>query len=76
MASGLKADQITQVRGFADQDLRNKLNPRDPANRRISLLVKNLEESTKLKLDMKPGSISGAGHGASSPKVEYSKAVD
>ena len=76
MASGLKADQISQVRGFADQDLRNKLNPRDPANRRISLLVKNLDESAKLKLDTKPGAVSGAGHGVSPPRVAYSNAVD
>jgi hypothetical protein len=60
------------VRGFADQDLRNKLNPRDPANRRISLLVKNLDESAKLKLDTKPGAASGA----ASAKIAYSNAVD
>ena len=38
-ASGLKADQVTQVRGFADQRLRKPDAPLDPSNRRISLIV-------------------------------------
>lgn len=38
-ANGIRADQITQVRGFADQHLRKPDNPLDPANRRISLIV-------------------------------------
>ena len=38
---GVRADQVTQVRGYADQMLRVKTNPFDPSNRRISILVKN-----------------------------------
>jgi chemotaxis protein MotB len=38
---GVRADQVTQVRGYADQLLRVKANPYDPSNRRISILVKN-----------------------------------
>ena len=38
---GVRPDQVTQVRGFADQMLRVKNNPFDPSNRRITLLVKN-----------------------------------
>ena len=38
---GVRADQVTQVRGYADQLLRVKNNPYDPSNRRISILVKN-----------------------------------
>jgi len=38
---GVRADQVTQVRGFADQLLRVMSNPYDPSNRRISILVKN-----------------------------------
>lgn len=38
---GVRADQVTQVRGYADQMLRVKANPFDPSNRRISILVKN-----------------------------------
>jgi len=36
---GVRADQVTQVRGFADQLLRVKNNPYDPSNRRITILV-------------------------------------
>lgn len=39
--SGVRRDQVTQVRGYADQMLRVKNNPYDPSNRRISILVKN-----------------------------------
>jgi chemotaxis protein MotB len=38
-ANGIRADQVTQVRGFADQRLRKPDTPLDPANRRISLIV-------------------------------------
>jgi chemotaxis protein MotB len=38
-ANGIRADQVTQVRGFADQRLRKPAEPLDPANRRISLIV-------------------------------------
>jgi chemotaxis protein MotB len=39
--NGVRSDQVTQVRGYADMMLRVKNNPYDPSNRRISLLVKN-----------------------------------
>jgi len=42
-ADGVRKDQVTQVRGYADQLLRVKNDPYDPSNRRISILVKNLE---------------------------------
>jgi len=42
---GVRANQVTQVRGYADQMLRMKNNPTDPSNRRISILVKNDSES-------------------------------
>jgi chemotaxis protein MotB len=37
--NGLRADQVTQVRGYADQKLRKADAPDDPSNRRISLIV-------------------------------------
>jgi len=40
---GARSNQVTQVRGYADQLLRVKNNPFDPSNRRISILVKNSE---------------------------------
>jgi chemotaxis protein MotB len=47
-ADGVRADQVTQVRGYADQFLRVKSNPYDPSNRRITILVKNQEDSAPL----------------------------
>jgi chemotaxis protein MotB len=40
---GVRGNQVTQVRGYADQLLRVKANPYDPSNRRVSILVKNQE---------------------------------
>jgi len=40
---GVRSDQVTQVRGFADQLPRLKNNPTDPSNRRVTILVKNFE---------------------------------
>lgn len=37
--SGLAPNQVSQIRGFADQALRNPKNPTDPSNRRVSLIV-------------------------------------
>ena len=37
--NGVRADQVTQIRGFADQRLRRPNDPFDPANRRISVIV-------------------------------------
>jgi len=42
--NGIRADQITQVRGFADQRLRKPETPLDPSNRRISLIVQYLQK--------------------------------
>lgn len=41
--NGVRGDQVTQVRGYADQMLRVKDDPYDPSNRRVSILVKNLD---------------------------------
>lgn len=37
---GVRSDQVSQVRGFADQNLRDPNHPEDPCNRRISLIVR------------------------------------
>ena len=37
--NGLRVDQVTQVRGFADQKLRVPKDPMDPSNRRISVII-------------------------------------
>jgi chemotaxis protein MotB len=40
--NGLRADQVSQVRGYADQKPRKREDPLDPSNRRISLIVQYL----------------------------------
>ena len=40
MTNGLRDKQLDEVRGYADSRLRNKENPLDVTNRRISILVK------------------------------------
>lgn len=42
---GIRQDQVTQVRGFADQRLRKKDAPLDPSNRRISLIVQYMKKA-------------------------------
>jgi chemotaxis protein MotB len=52
--NGVRSDQVTQVRGYADMMLRVKNNPYDPSNRRISILVKNGADGAS------PASVKGA----------------
>jgi chemotaxis protein MotB len=47
--NGIRADQVTQVRGFADQKLRKLDAPLDPSNRRISLIVLYLTKKPDAK---------------------------
>jgi flagellar motor protein MotB len=42
--NGVRPDQISQVRGFADQMLRKSNDPQDPSNRRISLIVQYINK--------------------------------
>ena len=53
--NGVRADQVTQVRGFADQRLRKIAAPMDPSNRRISVIVQYM---------VKPGEEAAGGAGA------------
>jgi chemotaxis protein MotB len=45
-ASGIRDDQVAQVRGFADQRLRKPKEALDPSNRRISVIVQYLERAS------------------------------
>ncbi|HSZ64053.1 MAG TPA: flagellar motor protein MotB [Terriglobales bacterium] len=65
--SGLRGDQVSQVRGFADQRLRNPKNPLDASNRRISIIVQYLSETNT------PGS---AGENKSEVGTEKAAAPD
>jgi chemotaxis protein MotB len=61
---GLRPDQVTQVRGFADQNLRKRDDPMDPANRRISLIV---------QYRVKPEEDKSGDKGEGAPKSEESE---
>jgi chemotaxis protein MotB len=58
-ADGIRPNQVSQVRGFADQRLHVPNKPFDAANRRISLIVQNLAASEtgapKAAGEAKPG---------------------
>ena len=54
-ANGIRLDQVTQVRGFADQRLRKPDAPLDPSNRRISLIVQYILKNNDDE-DAKPAS--------------------
>ncbi|HTW21971.1 MAG TPA: flagellar motor protein MotB [Candidatus Baltobacteraceae bacterium] len=41
---GVRSDQVVEVRGFANMLPRNQKDPFDPANRRISVIVKYLDQ--------------------------------
>jgi chemotaxis protein MotB len=57
--NGLRADQVTQVRGYADQHLRKTDAPEDPSNRRISILVQYVAKDSA----QEPANVSGKGSG-------------
>jgi len=48
-ANGLRPNQVTQVRGYADQRLRKKDEPEDAANRRISIIVQYMPKTDEDK---------------------------
>ncbi len=47
--SGLHPDQVAQVRGFADQRLRNPQDPLEASNRRVSIIVQYLASDDPLE---------------------------
>jgi len=59
--SGLRADQVTQVRGYADQHLRKPDAPEDPSNRRISILVQYVSKDTARSPTQEPAKEPGKG---------------
>jgi chemotaxis protein MotB len=69
---GLKANQVTQVRGFADQRLRKPDDPENASNRRISLTVQYVRppgSSVGKEADGK--GTAGSAHGGPAGKSEH-----
>ncbi|HEY7096411.1 MAG TPA: flagellar motor protein MotB [Terriglobales bacterium] len=58
-AHGLGSDQVTQVRGFADQHLRKPEQPLDASNRRISVIVQYMVKEDPEDSSPKPAAQEG-----------------
>jgi chemotaxis protein MotB len=46
-AEGIRQGQVSQVRGFADRQLRLSQKPEDPSNRRISIIVQHMLDDNR-----------------------------
>ena len=57
--SGLRGDQVSQVRGFADQRLRNLKDSLDPSNRRVSIIVQYISNNAEAESSGEAGNESG-----------------
>jgi len=53
--AGVRPGQLFQIRGFADQQLRLPDKPKDPSNRRISIVVLNLPKPPAAPSAKSPG---------------------
>jgi chemotaxis protein MotB len=74
--NGLRGDQVTQVRGFADQQLRLPDKPEDASNRRVSIIVQypdNPEPEPEPAKGAKEGKEGGEGGGEESNASEAGK---
>jgi chemotaxis protein MotB len=70
--AGLRSDQVSQVRGFADQRLRNLEDPLDASNRRVSIIVQYINTTPdEAETPVEGGKESGEGKpSAASAKAE------
>ncbi len=66
-ANGLRPGQVLQVRGFADQNLRDKEHPESASNRRVSVIVRYMPPDPK---DIAAAKEAAAKEGAKESKGE------
>jgi chemotaxis protein MotB len=52
-AHGLRLEQVAQVRGFADRQLRHRNDPAAASNRRVSIIVHYLPAPPEAKVEAK-----------------------
>ncbi len=73
--SGLEEGRISQVRGFADQRLLKKDDPTNPANRRISIIVRNdgLDKQEESMAQAQPAAPEAGAAPADSAKSDAAK---
>jgi chemotaxis protein MotB len=64
---GLRIDQVTQVRGFADQSLRDPAHPDDATNRRVTLIIQYQAPDPPAAPAAPPGQKTGTGLAHPSP---------
>jgi chemotaxis protein MotB len=68
MQNGIRPDQVTQVRGYADQSPRNTADPEDASNRRITVIIQ-YQPVTKADIDALVGD-EKKGEGEKKPEGE------
>ena len=73
LESGLRPNQVKQVRGFSDQQLRMPKDPDDASNRRISVIVRYLRPPPPAPGEEKKGEAKPA-HGEAKP-AEHKEAA-
>jgi chemotaxis protein MotB len=71
--SGMREDQVTQVRGFADQSLRVPDQPDDPSNRRVTLVI--MYQAAKASIPLPSSSAVAAKPPAVVPQTAAKQAV-
>jgi chemotaxis protein MotB len=64
---GVRADQVADVRGYADQRLRKPDDPTSASNRRVSIVVKYEDAKPLPQADLKPSPAGPAKPAASTP---------
>ena len=69
-ANGMRDDQVTQVRGFADQSLRNPKDPEDNSNRRVSFIIQ-YQPAPEVGSSGAPGAIAPSGAAGASGAVPH-----
>jgi chemotaxis protein MotB len=72
---GIRADQVSQIRGYADQKLRKQDAPLDSSNRRISVIVHYIEKPPGIEEDKhaEGGKEEAESEGEAKPKAEGEK---
>jgi len=55
--NGVEPKQIVEVRGYADRKLRKPLQPEDASNRRITVIIRYMEEPEQVHGVIKDGAV-------------------
>jgi chemotaxis protein MotB len=58
-SSGIRLDQVVQVRGYADHNLRKPLQPEDASNRRVTVIIQYIAKPEQQPSIVSNGSIPG-----------------